>query len=246
MDPSTGKTLFQLVGFVSASGVILGSIGAWHYGRKLDQQKDIASVHREENLQATIDELAQGSRALQDKLDPFLELASSRYPDLALEAALRRLQGDLEEVRELATRDIHKPLSQSVFERTVQLLRQWRDQHPNVQLQVNVNNMAAPNVDTVVDQLSSLLGSAEIPWRFGSVASTSASVMMGLVGREPPYSLGAPLHLRDATTAFAQAIASFIETEAIIRFDGGSDSMVINLTVNGVPSFRKDGRVILR
>jgi len=104
------------------------------------------TIHQEitsKNLTKDLDEIKQTSKesilvsedrekkAQQDRdeikslLTPFIEIAQSKYPSLDTNSALSRLILDMKEVKELATRDVYKSLSENSRKLLIEALKEY-------------------------------------------------------------------------------------------------------------------------
>jgi hypothetical protein len=84
--------------------------------QKLAQNLDDLKKYSEKSISDsdTREKKAQSEREeIKSLLKPFIEIAQNKYPSLDTNSALNRLLLDIKEVKELATRDIYKPLSAS-------------------------------------------------------------------------------------------------------------------------------------
>ena len=76
-----------------------GTFGAYHFGQKVDAVNRHEATKREDALQTSVEEVLAGNQELQRQLEPFLELATTRYPEEELTEALQSLASDLDELR---------------------------------------------------------------------------------------------------------------------------------------------------
>src|SRR5947208_5554285 len=116
MDAGTWKMISQIAIFSGAVLAALGGLGNWYFGRLEDAAKERRAGERHDFLTAQLETIGK-------KLSPFEELAKARFPGVGLDEALSKLRTELAQVRELATRDIAKPLQTSIRERVVTNLR---------------------------------------------------------------------------------------------------------------------------
>ena len=106
----------QIAIFSGAVLAALGGLGSWYFGRLEDAAKEKRAGERHDSLTVQLDTIGK-------KLSPFEELAKARFPGVGLDEALGKLRSELAQVRELATRDIAKPLQGSVRESVVASLK---------------------------------------------------------------------------------------------------------------------------
>ena len=94
----------------------LGGFGSYHFGKKAEDS-------RKQELQSSVNELLARSQTLEEKLEPFQELARMARPDLDQDAALDSLRQDIERLRKIAGKHEFAPLApelRAAFVRHVQ------------------------------------------------------------------------------------------------------------------------------
>ena len=101
------------VGIVVIGG---GGFAAFHFGSQ-------AEILRQQPLRDSVSKLLTRSEALENKLEPFLELAHNTRPDLDQDAALNNLRQEIEHLRKIASKHEFTPLSEELQSKFVQLLR---------------------------------------------------------------------------------------------------------------------------
>jgi len=102
MSPQTLQTVSQIAIVVGVILTGLGGFGAFHYGRRIDQQKEQEASAREDALKADIGKLLTGNASLERRLEPFESLAKQLHPNVASDEALALLQRELDAVSKKA------------------------------------------------------------------------------------------------------------------------------------------------
>jgi hypothetical protein len=87
--------------------------GKWALQNKVDSLDDALGAKRDEvaTLEARVAGLHRENLHYRELLDPIREKAEQLYPSLERDAAVAQLAKDINDVRELATRDIYKTLT---------------------------------------------------------------------------------------------------------------------------------------
>ena len=103
MSAESLQTLSQVAIVIGVLVTALGSFGSYHFGKKAENA-------RNQELQSSVNELLTRSQTLEEKLEPFQELAQRARPDLDQDAALDSLRQDIERLREIAGKHEFAPL----------------------------------------------------------------------------------------------------------------------------------------
>jgi len=98
MNPSALQTLSSIAIFVGVVIAGLGGLGQYYFGHKLAENKDAAAAVKEKELNVSIESLLKGNKDLQDRLDPFLEIAQAKFPDADTQTALKRLSDEIDKL----------------------------------------------------------------------------------------------------------------------------------------------------
>lgn len=96
MRPELMQTLSQ--GAI-ALGIVITAVGGWgayYFGNKVQDAKDVQAQDSEGQLHAQVRELVEGNRRLEQRLEPFVELAQKAHPSIERDAALGRLLREFE------------------------------------------------------------------------------------------------------------------------------------------------------
>ena len=104
MNAESLQTMFQVMVVIGITLTALGGFGSYHFGKK-------SGDARAREFQQSVDELLTRSQTLEDKLEPFHELAQTARPDLDQDAALDSLRQEIEQLREIAAKHEFTPLS---------------------------------------------------------------------------------------------------------------------------------------
>ena len=143
------QTLSQWViaiGFVMAA---LGGLGYHHFGKKAEKARSLVFQS----------ELLTRSDVLEEKLEPFLELARTAHPDLDQEEALESLRQDIERLREIAWKHEFTPLAPEL---RAAFLARVREMAPafaeaGMSVRITLETWSAQTVKQYAAQLAALL-----------------------------------------------------------------------------------------
>lgn len=103
MTAEGALSLFHAMLLIGGILAAAGGFGVYFAGEQVQGNKDKAAAAQRTDLSAKIDELLSGNAALNDRLEPFEELAKRYYPGVEESEALERLRGDVASVRERTT-----------------------------------------------------------------------------------------------------------------------------------------------
>lgn len=204
---------------------------------KLKESKEQLETLRSASLQQAT-QLQSQVGSLESKLDPFLELARKRFPDLSAEEALRRLRTELAEVRELASRDIPRDPSPDVAAAAVSALGEWHQRFPSASVRLNLGNADTPSAEAVFNAVMQLIQHARISHEYHSRSGVTG-------GRAAPITLSHPPGLKPAAESLVRALGTYVVGRTAFQEDGTMPANTFALTLCGVPRFRANGVVTL-
>lgn len=253
MDLQVIKTILVVLTVVAGIVVVVGTPLISHLQKRIDARQE-ATYQQELNKQLNdsrdeMRELEAGAKAdrkrlagqladVQDRLRPFEDLARSRYPDVAIEEALEKLRKDLEEVKELATRDTPKPPTDEVTRATLSALQVWRAENPSLRVALNLGNADTPHTEGVLKTVMQFLQKAGVP-----VEYRNRSGMTG--GRNAPIGMRCAASRRASAEALKAALGNYIQGTAHVISPGGYSESEVEITLVGISKFYNDGRVVL-
>lgn len=121
------------------------------------EQKD-ADINRL-NLEKA--ELHRENLHSKELLDPIRRKAEQLYPELEIDAAFAKLVEDIETVRQLAVRDIYRPLSKEIRDSVISGLRAIQKRHSSLQVSITVQSVKGSNtLHRVAEELGDILATA--------------------------------------------------------------------------------------
>ena len=160
MDLQLIKTALIVVTVVAGIAVVVGTPLISHFQKRIDAGQETTYRQRldqqltqsreearslEDEAKAERERLSTQLAEVRDRLRPFEEVATSRYPDDTIDEALRRLGDDIEDVRELATRDTPKPPSEAVIAATMEGTTGVKTRNPSLRVALNLGLSGFPN-----------------------------------------------------------------------------------------------------
>ena len=156
----SAETLQALSQIAIAFGIFvtaLGGFGSYHYGKKAEDA-------RGKELRTSVDELLTRSQTLEERLEPFQEIAREAHPDLDQDAALEILRNDFEELQRIARKHEFTPLSSSLQATVLARLQQVSSGLSRTGMSVRVTHetWASPTTKQYATQLVELLAEAGI------------------------------------------------------------------------------------
>jgi hypothetical protein len=223
------------IGILGGAVVLLGGVGSWYFGR-LDSKETRATIHQLETSNAA---LTNARDALQKRAD-------------GAEAELRETQRKLDqktaEVRQLAPRDVPKPVADvprpvapGVERATIRNLQATRASMPQVSI-----NAANVGVRSIQDFFYSLLRILQA----GGVQHAVKKVVRLLLSTEAPhepYKIVARPGEEAVARRLAEALKPFIVSEPSIITDSSVPAGTVVLTLEPqAVDIHKDGSVALR
>ncbi len=181
--------------------------------------------------------------SVEAKLEPFVELAQTKFPQLETEEALAELARDIEITRALATRDVFRPLNSNVRGPILQSLRDVRQRHdalaPDVEF--TTSGSSATRTKRLGQELAELLSEAGFKSSFKTPAFISV-----------PRRNAGPVDLQfhpDAAALvqeLAQALGPLITARATAEQTPEAPVGLIRFRIHGEPEFNPDGTVVFR
>ncbi len=237
-----------LISLIIGAVISLLSYGIWY---KLGPSKELTAINAQSNinkknakeaekraqeLSGQLLELSARFSQVQTQLDPFINLANERYPNIGLADALSKLNNDIKNVREIASRDIFKYPNELIKNKTVYALKQWKEKHPNLLVKIEVLNGSTPYTGKVLDILCWFLTSSYIESECirGSLMS---------FGRTGPISIYTSNEFKNAADLLLKALGNYVSGE--IYYGEKSENKFIEIQLNGNPKFYSNGNVIL-
>jgi hypothetical protein len=125
--------------------------------RNAREQKD-AEINRL-NLEKA--ELHRENLHYKELLDPIQRKAGQLYPELEVDAALAKLTQDIETVRQLAVRDIYRPLSKGIRDSIISGLQAIQKRHSSLEVSISVQPVKGSNtLHSVAKELGDILENA--------------------------------------------------------------------------------------
>ena len=145
----TWSHIGAFVGIVTIGGA---GFAAFQFGSQ-------AEVLRQKPLQENIDELLTRSETLEEKLEPFVELARNARPDLDQDAALENLRQEIEELRNIAAKHEFTPLSAELRAAFINQIRRISVAFAKEEMTVQITHetWSPPTVREYAGQLATLL-----------------------------------------------------------------------------------------
>ncbi len=220
-------SIFTWVGILGGVAVVIGGVGSWYFGL-LDTNK----------TRATINGLQNDNEALTKARDT-LQTRAGRT-EAELRETQRRLEQKTAEVRELATRDVPKPVAEDIERATVSKLQATRATVPHVN--INVANLNSQAVQKFFENLLRILKAAGVPH---TVKNTIGTLMMS----PPPEPYRIVVRPGEEATArrLAEALKPFIVSQPNIVTDAAVAEGTVDLTLQPQAiDFHSDGSVALR
>ena len=102
MKPETFQTFSQVAISIGIILTAIGGLTSYYSNKIIDKAKEKTAIAKEQKLQGNIDELLDGNRSLQSKIEPFEELAKQLHPSLETNDALQQLRKDYENLEDRA------------------------------------------------------------------------------------------------------------------------------------------------
>ena len=140
---------------VIALGLVLaalGGFGSYYYGKKAGDNKAL-------QLRTKVDELLVRSQTLEEKLEPFQQLAKTARPDLDQDAALDSLRQEIERLRKIAGKHEFTPLEPQLRATLIQRIREFASDFADAGISIKVTHetWARPATKQYASQLVELL-----------------------------------------------------------------------------------------
>ncbi|MCB0325214.1 MAG: hypothetical protein KDD69_16640, partial [Bdellovibrionales bacterium] len=99
-SPESLVWICQIVIGLGGILVIAGSYGAYHFGNKADEKKELVAELKQNELNNKIASLLAGNSELKDQLKPFEQIAERIYPSVKRDDALKKLAEDVDNIQE--------------------------------------------------------------------------------------------------------------------------------------------------
>jgi len=203
--------------------------------KQLRTDKD-SIVQELDGVRAREAELHRENLHQKELLSPIVKL----YPTLETAAAVAKLAEDIERVRELATRDLYRPLAAHIRERVVADLCRLRERHSEINLKVSVvPDQGIQLRIAVAGELTSVL-------RDAGYDATAAEPRVTITNSPLPVRITMNPEDLGLAQELAREIGSFIDT----KFSGISDDKrqkgTFVIWIAGDPLFSPDGVVTFR
>ncbi|MEN6574936.1 MAG: hypothetical protein ABFD90_01240, partial [Phycisphaerales bacterium] len=173
-------------------------------------------------------------------LDPIRRKSEQLYPSLETDAAVAKLAEDINEVRELATRDLYRPLATHICERAIADLRAFREQHLEMNLSVSVVPEQGSHLRILVaEELTSLFKQA-------GINASAGKPVLTFTNEYSPIRI--TMNPEDVTLAqeIVRTIANFVHA----KFSGNKNEDcrrgAFTIRIAGDPLFSPDGVVTFK
>lgn len=199
-----------------------------------ERDVEIASLRHENQ------KLYANNLHLQEMTAPFVRKAQEAYPELELAAAMVKLSKDLDDVRQLAERDVFRPFSQDLRHKVANNLKSISGTYPTLQLKVIIRGREGDtNRQLFAGELLKLFQSAGIPAEIGPFSTP--------FGMQEPLTLYYNPESQALAEAFMNALAPvFISTPIRSQKRDSQRLGELELYLNGTPEFGSDGSARLR
>lgn len=209
--------------------------------KKYSEKSILDSDKREKNAQIDRDEI-------KSLLIPFIEVAQKKYPSLDTNSALNRLLLDIKEVKELATRDIYKPISENSKLSLIASVKKY----------VAQNNVKPPVIKFFVQQGNQNRYQVTVDLiEIFKAAKISASIeSMGLFPQSGPQ-YGLEIHTNSNYANYIKDLFAVIRNYYEINFglavrdseewkkEGDFPNGEVQIIISGIPLFSQTGKVNL-
>lgn len=181
-------------------------------------------------------ELSEQFNQFQTQLEPFINLAKERYPNIELSEALSNLKNDIKNNREIASRDIFKYPNELIKNNTVYALKQWKEKYPNLLIKIKLLNANTLHTEQVLYILCGFLISCDI--KIECIRASSIKI-----GKEVPITIYTSPEFQNAAVLLLDALGNYIGGEKY--YDEKTENKFIEINLNGIPNFYSNGNVIL-
>lgn len=202
------------------------------------REKD--AIKDREKLQKNVDSLHSRLSQLVSRLEPFLEVAKLRHPDIPIDVALNFLLRELSETKELATRDIPKTLDKKIRSDALVSLSKWRKKYNSYKVILHLDNLQTPNTEQAYQIMIDLLKESLIPYRIArrtyiKIGKPVAPIVVATSRAQVDIA-------QELLEAFSPAFSSKVHIQQSDSINEGE----IYLTINGIPNFFNDGHIELK
>ena len=134
MNVETLQTLSQIFILLGIVATAAGGFGSYYFGKK-------AELGRRAELQTSL-------RSLEEKLEPFVDLARQARPDADQDTALAGLREDIEKLRRIALKHEFTPLEAELRAGLVESVRQFAPEFSNAGMIVKITHETWTNPAT--------------------------------------------------------------------------------------------------
>lgn len=216
MNPAILQNLFSYILVVGMILTCLGTIGYRHYSKRVDQKKEQVATTQTEKLTEQNKELIAGKDEL-----------------LAQNKTLRKELAQRDEnLKEIALKDIYKPLSPILRQQLIDSLRQIKKPKEIIISDMNTNNGGKKVVSDLID----IFKEAGINTRRGSTGTAFGTSVIS-----PQIKVNENLRLM--AEQLHKILSLYVKTGFTGKFDDSLDEGVINIIIRGVPLFHQDGTI---
>lgn len=177
---------------------------------------------------------------VKSRLDPFVKLAQSMYPDVATDDALQRLKAELDGVREMASRDMPREPTIDVLQSVFTHLRDWQVKYPEIEVVINLGNGSNKNARLMYEAFLGILDIAGVKSKRGLIAHNTI-----IMGDFNPILFKSRPGLENASEAFLDCISSYIQGSSSFSYDVEVPPNTLDVTFNGTPKFSNNGSISL-
>jgi hypothetical protein len=147
-------------------------------------------------------------------------------------------QSEIIRLEQLATRDIPKPVEQSVVSTAQSTLQGWREVNPTTRVIMNLGNADNPKAELVFNNMIALFQ------RSGIAVEQRERAGMTLP-RVPPLTVKSHPNSESQARGLITALSKYVQGDTRFLVDQQRVENEIELTFVGTPNFFADGRVLV-
>ena len=133
MSAENLQMVFQVMVVIGISLTALSGFGSYHFGKE-------AQDARARELRTSVDELLIRSQTLEEKLEPFQELARTARPDLDQDAALDSLRREIERLREISAKHEFTPLASELRAKFVRHVQKFAASFAKADISIQITH----------------------------------------------------------------------------------------------------------
>jgi len=205
----------------------------------------IVDYHQSKEASADRDALLEEVRRLGNQLSPFIETASTLFPDIQKEEALKLLASQVESLEErtavLELQPFFQPLDVSLRGAIVEQLRAAKDEVGEGTTKIHIKCEGGSTVrQELGEEIASMLDEA------GFVTTGPATQISFGTGPLPPVSLKVNPSCEQLANEIYRALRLLLKTEFRGLTSGEEDGCYVVLVIHGDPLFSEDGTVEFR